>query len=218
MNTLLVLEEVSKAFGGVRALENVSLSLDGGEILAVAGPGGVGKTTLVDVIAGVHRPDSGRICFDGRDVTGFRPDRACAVGIGRSFDPPRPFGGLSVEDGVTVAALLREGEMVEARRRALEIIERLGLAAVRGLPAAALTMPERRWLELARVLATGPRLVLLDEPLAELSASDCQQIGELLRALVRRGRVGVLLTVEDACMVSGLTDRILTLDHGELVS
>ena len=217
MTGLLALEAVSKSFSGVRAVEDVSLSVPGSAIVAIAGPNGAGKTTLLDLIAGVHRPDAGTIRLGGTDIAGLPPHRACGLGIARTFQRPRPFPGMTIEDNVVVAALLREPEMAIARRRALEALEPLGLAAACGLPAAGLDMSGRKRLDLARALATRPRLLLLDEPLAGLSAVDHGAMIDFLRALKGRRGLSILLTERDPGVAALLTDRIVLLDHGEIV-
>ena len=217
MTALLALDGVSRNFAGVRAVAGVSLAVSAGTVVAVAGPNGAGKTTLLDLIAGVHRPDSGTIRLAGQDITGWRPDRTCAAGIGRTFQPPRPFGGLTVEDSVVVAALLHEPEIAVARRRALELLEPLGLAPRCDQPAASLDFSGRKRLELARALATRPRLLLLDEPLAGLEPADRDDLAGFLRGLRGRRGLAILMAEQFAEAAAALADDIIRLDHGEII-
>ena len=217
MTGLLALDTVSRSFAGVQAMFGVSLSVSSGTVIAVTGPNGAGKTTLFDLIAGVHRPDSGTIRLAGQDITGWRPDRTCAAGIGRGFAQPRPFGALTVEDSVVVAALLHEREMPVARRRAVELLEPLGLASRCDHPSASLDFSGRKRLEVARALATRPRLLLLDEPLAGLEAADRDDLAGFLHSLRGRRGLAILLAEQFPEAVAALADDIIRLDHGEII-
>jgi len=216
MTELLSLEAVSKNFDGVAAVVEVSLTVAAGASVALVGSGGAGKTTLLDLIAGALRPDQGHIRFDGREIAGLPPERVAALGIARAFDPPRPFPALSVEDNVVVGALLRERSLTEARRQALALLEPLGLAALRHRPAASLQPGERKRLDLARALATRPRLLLLDEILAEASPDEAAALAETLREFARRDGLTLLLAEHDRHTVAALAGRVLALEHGTL--
>ena len=216
MSELLTLEAVSKSFDGVAAVVEVSLALPAGESLALVGSGGAGKTTLLDMIAGALRPDQGSIRFDGREIAGLAPDRVAGLGIARVFDPPRPFPALSVAENVTVGALLRERTVGEARRQALALLEPLGLAALRHRPASRLQPGERKRLDLARALATRPRLLLLDEMLAEASPDEAAMLAETLREFTRRDGLTLLSAEHGHYAATVLAERILVLEHGEL--
>ncbi len=217
MSELLSLEAVSRSFDGVAAVTGVSFSMAAGESVAVIGGGGSGKTTLLDLIAGALRPDRGGIRFDGREIAGLAANRVAALGIARVFDPPRPFPALSVEDNVIVGALLRESAVAEARRRAVALLEPLGLAALRHRPAAGLQPGARKRLDLARALATRPRLLLLDEMLAGASPDEAAALAETLREIVRRDGTALLLAEHDRHHAAALAGRILTLEAGALL-
>jgi branched-chain amino acid transport system ATP-binding protein len=216
--TLLAVRSVSKSFRGLRAVQDVSLEVAEGAIVGLIGPNGAGKTTLFSLVAGALAPDAGEIAFAGRPIHGLRPDRVCAAGIGRTFQIVKPFGGLTVLDNVVVGALLRARSAAEARRFASAILERLGLGAKRGLPAASLTLPERKRLEVARALATRPRLLLLDEVMAGLRPAECDEMVLLFRELNRSEGVTVLLIEHVMRAVMALAARIVVLHHGQVVS
>jgi branched-chain amino acid transport system ATP-binding protein len=160
---LLEVERLTKGFGGVLAVSDVNLTLEAGELLGVMGPNGSGKTTLFNLIAGALRPDRGRIRFQGRDIAGLSPHRVCARGVARTFQLVRPFAGLSALDNVRVGCLYGRRRGADARTEALRLLALVGLEGRAATPAAALTLMDRKRLELARALATGPDLLLLDE-------------------------------------------------------
>ena len=159
MSPLLSVERVAKRFAGVRAVQDVSFTVPAGAIFAVIGPNGAGKTTLFNMIAGWFPPDEGSIAFAGERIDGLSPDRVCRRGIGRTFQIVRPFPALSVEDNVAVGALLRRNSVPAARSRAHEVLRQLDLYDKRGQQASALTLPDRKRLEVARALATDPKLL-----------------------------------------------------------
>jgi branched-chain amino acid transport system ATP-binding protein len=172
---LLVVSDVSKSFRGLRAVAGVSFAVGEGAIVGLIGPNGAGKTTTFNMVAGVFAPDVGEIRFAGRRIDGLRPDQVCAAGIGRTFQIVRPFAGLSVLDNVIVGALERSAGVAEARGAAIAILEQLGLGAKRDQPASALTLPDRKRLEVARALATR-RMLLLDEVMAGAALTECDQM------------------------------------------
>src|SRR5919201_1147675 len=171
--SMLEVRSVSKGVRGLRAVHEVSFDVPEGDIQALIGPNGAGKTTIFNMIAGVYAPDRGEILFDGRPIHGMRPEQICAAGIGRTFQIVKPFAGLSVLDNVMVGAFLRERQAPAARELSTRIVEHLGLGAKRELPASSLTLPDRKRLEVARALATRPRLLLLDEVMAGLRPTEC---------------------------------------------
>jgi branched-chain amino acid transport system ATP-binding protein len=215
---LLEVRGLSKAFRGVRAVANASFTVDEGAIVALIGPNGAGKTTIFNMIAGVLRPDGGRIGYAGRDIHGLRPDQVCAAGIGRTFQIVKPFAGLSVLDNVVVGALARSARVAEARRHALRVLERIGLDARRDLPAAALTLPDRKRLEVARALATRPRLLLLDEVMAGLRPTETDQMVAFFRELNAAEGVTILLIEHVMRAVMALAQRVVVLHHGEVIA
>lgn len=215
---MLELRRVSKSFRGLRAVEDVSFEVAERSITALIGPNGAGKTTIFNMIAGVFPPDAGEIVFAGRPIHGLRPDQICAAGIGRTFQIVKPFAGLSVLDNVMVGALLRERTSAAARRVALEVLERLHLAAKRDAPAASLTLPDRKRLEVARALATHPKLLLLDEVMAGLRPLECDQMVEFFRALNRNEGLTILLIEHVMRAVMALAGHIVVLHHGRLIA
>ena len=216
--SLLDVRSVSKSFRGLRAVHEVSFALPEGEIHALIGPNGAGKTTTFNMIAGVYAPDQGAITFAGRPIHGLRADEICAAGIGRTFQIVKPFAGLSVLDNVMVGAFLRERHAPAARALAANIVERFGLGAKRDLPAASLTLPDRKRLEVARALATRPKLLLLDEVMAGLRPTECDQMVAVFRELNRADGTTILLIEHVMRAVMALAKHIVVLHHGEVIA
>ncbi len=214
----LAVRSVSKSFRGLRAVSNVSFEVQAGHIAALIGPNGAGKTTCFNVIAGAFAPDSGEIWFEGRRIDGMRPDQICLAGIGRTFQLVKPFAGLSVLDNVIVGALRRNKSVGDARRKALTVLQRLGLEEKRDQPAAALTLPDRKRLEVARALATEPRLLLLDEVMAGLRPTETDQMVAVFRRLIEDHGITILLIEHVMRAVMALSDEIHVLHHGELIA
>jgi branched-chain amino acid transport system ATP-binding protein len=215
---LLELRGVTKSFRGLRAVHDASLEVNEGNIVGLIGPNGAGKTTVFNLIAGVFGPDSGDISFMGKPIQGLRPDEVCAAGIGRTFQIVKPFAGLTVLDNVVVGALLRERTAAGARAHALEVLEKLGLDSKAALPASSLTLPDRKRLEVARALATRPRLLLLDEVMAGLRPTECDQMVELFRGLNQAEGLSILLIEHVMRAVMALARHIVVLHHGEVIS
>ena len=214
----LELEDVSKAFRGLRAVSGATFGVDAGTIVALIGPNGAGKTTIFNLIAGVHRPDTGDIRLDARSIAGLRPDAVCAAGIGRTFQLVKPFAGLSVLENAMVGALHKERTIAGARARATAVLERLGLAEKATVAAAHLTLADRRRLEVARALATRPSLLLLDEVMAGLRPAEIDELVVVLRDIQRDEAVTILLTEHVMRAVMALSDQIVVLHHGEVVA
>ncbi len=214
---LLEVQNVEKSFRGLRAVSDVSFEVEANSIVALIGPNGAGKTTLFNLIAGALAPDNGTISFDGQPIAGLRPDQICARGIGRTFQIVKPFAGLSVLDNVTVGALQRNANVITARAVAEDILIKLGLAAKCDQPAASLTLPDRKRLEVARALATGPKLLLLDEVMAGLRPTECDEVVAILRALKQRDGMTILLIEHVMRAVMALADRVIVLHHGEII-
>jgi len=220
MTAEIILETrgLTKEFKGFVAVDNVNLSVRRGSIHALIGPNGAGKTTIFNMIAGVFPPDSGSIVFQGKEIQGLRPDQVCAAGIGRTFQIVKPFAGLSVLENVMVGAFLRESSAAGARKVATQILERLQLAAKRDLPASSLTLPDRKRLEVARALATRPRLLLLDEVMAGLRPTETDQIVEVFRDLNRKYGTTILLIEHVMRAVMALAQHVGVLHHGEVIA
>jgi branched-chain amino acid transport system ATP-binding protein len=218
-STILVVEGVSRRFGGIVAVDDVTLGLKEGEIVALIGPNGAGKTTLVNAITGVMRASSGRIRFQGEDVTAQRPFEAARRGIARTFQVVQPFPRMSVLQNVAAGALFggRHARMAEATAAAREQLEFTGLSAFADRPASALTLAGRKRLELAKSLAMQPKLLLLDEVNAGLNASEIDGALRLIRRIAERG-VTVLVIEHLMKVVLSLAERVLVLHHGELIA
>jgi branched-chain amino acid transport system ATP-binding protein len=217
MTALLSVEAVTKRFRGLVAVDEASFAVEPGEIFAVIGPNGAGKTTLFNMIAGVFAPDDGRILFGGERIDGRRPDEIARRGIGRTFQIVRPFPALTVEENVIVGALLRADGVDAARQHAHELLRRLDLYDRRARPAASLTLPDRKRLEVARALATRPRLLLLDEVMAGLRPTETDRMVAILRELVGGG-LTILLIEHVMRAVMALATRVLVLHHGAAIA
>ena len=218
MSALLEVRGISKSFRGLRAVTDASFDVPQGTIRALIGPNGAGKTTCFNVIAGVFRPDAGAILFSGTPIHGLRPDQVCGAGIGRTFQIVKPFAGLSVLDNVVVGALKRAPSVSAAKKRAAEIVEKLGLASKQDQMASSLTLPDRKRLEVARALATRPKLLLLDEVMAGLRPTECDQMVEVFREINRADGLTILLIEHVMRAVMALAQHVIVLNHGEVIA
>jgi branched-chain amino acid transport system ATP-binding protein len=217
MTALLSVDAVSKRFRGLQAVDAVTLRIASGELFAIIGPNGAGKTTLFNMIAGEIAPDQGSISFGAERIDGLAPDRICRRGIGRTFQLVRPFPALSVEDNVVVGALLRRPAVEEARAHAHDTLRRFDLFDKRSQRASALTLPDRKRLEVARALATQPRLLLLDEVMAGLRPTETDRMIAILRELNAAG-LTILLIEHVMRAVMALAMRVLVLHHGAAIA
>ncbi len=213
---LLEVAGLSKRFGGLQAVRDLSLEMARGEVLGLIGPNGAGKTTAFNLVSGFLAPDAGQIRFDGRSVVGLKPHAICRLGLARTFQIVRPFPRLSVLDNVRVGALARRPRMADARGQARAVIDRVGLGAKAEQPAAGLTLPERKRLELARALATEPTLLLLDEVMAGLNPTEIEAIVALIKRINADG-VSILLIEHNMRAVMTLSHRIVVLNFGEKI-
>lgn len=213
MTALLSVNGLSKRFRGLVAVDGVSFDVQQGEIFAVIGPNGAGKTTLFNMIAGAFAPSDGTITFDGARIEGRRADQICERGIGRTFQIVRPFPGLSVEDNIMVGALLRAPNHQAALEKTHEVMWQLDLFEKRSRQASGLTLPDRKRLEVARALATSPKLLLLDEVMAGLRPTETDRMVQILRQLNRNG-LTILLIEHVMRAVMALASRVLVLHHG----
>ncbi|MBV8239325.1 MAG: ABC transporter ATP-binding protein [Hyphomicrobiales bacterium] len=218
MSALLSIDAVSKRFRGLLAVDNVSFRVAQGSIFAVIGPNGAGKTTLFNIIAGMSAPDRGSITFAGERIDGLTPDEICRRGIGRTFQLVRPFPALSVEDNVAIGAMLHRHDPALARRRAHEVLKQLDLFGKRHQPASALTLPDRKRLEVARALATDPKLLLLDEVMAGLRPAETDRMVSVLTTLNREAGLTILLIEHVMRAVMALAARVLVLHHGAAIA
>jgi branched-chain amino acid transport system ATP-binding protein len=213
----LVVQSIEKSFRGLRAVAGASFEVGEGEIVGLIGPNGAGKTTIFNLLAGALTPDRGEILFGAHSIAGLRPDRICRLGVGRTFQITRPFAGLSVLENVTVGALACERSVGAARAHAAKVLERLGFAGKAHVPAASLTLPERKRLEIARALATRPRLLLLDEVMAGLRPTETEQLIQVFRELNREG-LTILMIEHVMRAVMALAQQIVVLHHGEVIA
>jgi len=214
---MLEVSGISKSFGGLKAVDGASLDVQAGEIVALIGPNGAGKTTLFAALAGFHRPDAGRVVFDGRDITGLPPHRICAAGMVRTFQITQPFAKITVRENIMVGAYLRIEDRSKARDRAEAVAAQVGMAAQLDRLGADLTVAGRKRLELARALATGPRLLLLDEVMAGLNPTEITEIVEVIRA-IRASGVTILLIEHVMQAVTSLADRAYVLNQGRMIA
>ena len=213
---LLELEGVTKTFGGVAALSEVSFDVAEGEILGIIGPNGAGKTTLLNNISGVYKPDQGRIRFNGQDITGVAPHRIAALGVGRTFQVVKPFQSMTVRENAAVGALFGSSQLrpKEAFRAADAILELVGLAPKRLMTVGSLTIPDRKRLEVARALATRPKLLLLDEVMAGLNPVEVDSALEMVRTVHQSG-VTIVLIEHVMRVVVGVCSRAVVLHFGK---
>jgi branched-chain amino acid transport system ATP-binding protein len=218
MAALLELSSVSKSFAGLKAVQDVSFSVPEGSIVALIGPNGAGKTTCFNLVAGVYRPDAGEVKLGGGRIDGWRSDQICRAGVGRTFQLVKPFAGLTVMENVIVGALNATAGVREARQKAGEVIEQLGLGPKRDHMASSLTLPERKRLEVARALATGPKILLLDEVMAGLRPTEMDHMVAVLREL--NGRLGLTILLIEHVMraVMALSAQVIVLHHGEVIA
>ena len=214
---MLTLESVTKRFGGLTAVRAVSLEVGRGDLLGIIGPNGAGKTTLFNVIAGYYRPEEGRIVFEGRDVTGLPAHAISRLGLTRTFQIVKPFGNLSVADNVMIGALTRLQRVRDARVEAERVIALCGLGPHAAARARALPIGLRKRLEVARALATRPRLLLLDEVMAGLNPSELTGIIDLVRRVHAEGVTLIVIEHVMAAMMR-LAQRIVMLHHGEKIA
>lgn len=215
--SLLEVRDLAKSFAGLRALRGVSLTVEEGDLVGIIGPNGAGKTTLFSVIAGQIPPTSGRVFFDGREITGRRADRVARLGLVRTFQLMRPFESMTVLDNVAVAAHAHHRRRRAARDAAAEVIARVGLEPWRDRPAGVLPTAGLKRLELARALALRPRLLLLDEVLAGLVPTERAPLIDLLRSLRAQG-ITIVFIEHIMAAVMALSDRVLVLHEGQVLA
>ena len=231
MTPLLAIENLSKRFGGLHAVADVSLAVTPGEICSVIGPNGAGKTTLFNMVAGVLRPDEGAITFAGERIDGRRPDEIARHGIGRTFQNMRPFRHLPIIANVMVPLVAprarRGGEWVKSiEARAMDALEFVGISDMALEPAAALSQGDLKRLEVARAIATEPELLLLDEPLGGLNPAESELLARSIRRLHKGGRFGRLHSEGPAVVMiehklkelMSIADRVIVMDHGEVLA
>lgn len=214
---LLTVEGVTKHFGGLTAINNVSLHVSPGEVLGLIGPNGAGKTTLFNMIAGTMPVSGGQIFLGGEPMLGLKPNNVCKLGLSRTFQITKPFLQLDVHENVLVGAFNHTAKLAEARGKAEETLEFVGLESKRHQQASTLTVPERKRLELARALATSPRLLLLDESMAGLNP---REQDEMIALIMKIRESGVTLFVIEHAMkvVMSISNRVVVIHHGEKIA
>jgi branched-chain amino acid transport system ATP-binding protein len=218
MGALLEVQGISKSFSGLRAVQDVSFAVPEGEIVGLIGPNGAGKTTCFNLIAGVYRPDAGSVRLAGAEISGWRPDQVCRAGLARTFQLVKPFADLTVMENVIVGALNNCRTVSEAREKAAQVIAKLGLGGKRDQVAKALTLPERKLLEVARALATEPRILLLDEVMAGLRPTEMNTMVSLFRELSASSGLTILLIEHVMRAVMALSRTVVVLHHGQVIA
>ena len=215
---LLALERCTKRFGGLVANREVSLAIEPREIVGLIGPNGAGKTTLFNCISGHYHPEEGRVLFDGHDVTRTRPDRVCRLGIARTWQIVRVFGRMTALDNVICGALKRTNRLGEAQARAARLLAFTGLAGKESVLAANLTLADKKRLEITRALATEPRLLLLDEAMSGLTATETAAAVELVRRIHAELDLAICVVEHVMEVVMPLSHRVIVLDHGDKIA
>jgi len=216
-NTLLEIENLTKAFGGLLALNHLSFNVEEGEILGLIGPNGAGKTTTFNIISGFHKPDSGSVRFMGKNISGHSASETCREGIARTFQQVRTFPTLTGLDNIVCGAFCRTNNLEESKREASRVIEWLGLDKERDTAVKELTLAERKLIEVGRAVATKPKLLLLDEVVAGLNPTEVDRIIGLIKEI---NKSGITLVVVEHVMkvVMSVSDRIVVLDRGAEVA
>ena len=217
MTDALVIKDLSKRFGGLRAVQDVSFTVRENETVALIGPNGAGKTTSFHLITGFHRADSGSVEAFGRQIVGLKPHQVCALGLARTFQVAKPFGAMTVLANVMTGAFLRDRHVAAARQRAREAIDFVGLSAREQTPARDLTTIDPRRLEMARALATQPRILLLDEVMAGLNPSEIDQAVALVGKLSQRG-LTIVIVEHVMRAIMAVARHIVVLDHGQKIA
>jgi ABC-type branched-subunit amino acid transport system ATPase component len=215
---LLELKNVSKRFGGLKAVNDVTFSVEAGEVAFMVGPNGAGKTTLFNLITNVYPSDSGTILFEGRDITHITPDRAAKLGIGRTFQIVKPLRNLTVLENVMLGAFLHTSSPAVAESESIKVLRFLGMEKFMQLPARGMGLPMLKRLEIARALATKPKMMLLDEVVAGLPTSEALKLAELLKRLPEWGIAAIGGVEHVMAVVMKIADRVVVLDHGVLIA
>ncbi|OGP91191.1 MAG: ABC transporter ATP-binding protein [Deltaproteobacteria bacterium RBG_16_48_10] len=215
---ILEARNLTKYFGVLAAVHSVDFSVEKGEILGMIGPNGAGKSTLFNVVMGVYRPDKGEVVFKGKMISGLKPHRICRAGIAKTSQMVQPFNQMSVFENVLVGGLHGKGlPLSRAGKEAEEILEFVGLGGLKERPSGSIPVPARRRLELARALATGAEIILLDENMAGLNPTEIEEVLRLLREIRKQGKT--LIVVEHIMrVIMGISDRIMVLNYGEKIA
>lgn len=214
---ILNVNNISKSFGGLKALQNITFKAEKGKITAIIGPNGAGKTTLFNVINGFYKPDKGKIFFKNHDITGLKPHKICQLGIARTFQIVKPLSKLNVLENVIASSYLRTNSYHKAEEIAKEILEFTGLIDDKNKLAKSLPLGKRKRLEIARALATQPELLLLDEAFAGLNPAELDLSIELVRNITKKG-ISILIIEHHMKVIMQLSDHIIVLDYGEKIA
>jgi branched-chain amino acid transport system ATP-binding protein len=214
----LSVKGISKRFRGLAAVSDVSFDVTAGAIHALIGPNGAGKTTIFNMIAGVYRPDTGTVQLDGMTLNGKRPDQICRAGVGRTFQLVRPFHALTVEDNVAIGALAWTDDIAEARDHAAGVLKLIGLEDKRHALPDSITLPDRKQLEVARALATKPKLLLLDEVMAGLRPTETDRMVAIFRKLNEETGLTILLIEHVMRAVMALSRHIVVINYGKVIA
>lgn len=214
---LLEVQGITKRFGGLVAVNSLSLSVGKGQIVALIGPNGAGKTTAFNVIAGFYQPNGGNVIFDGSEIINLRPDQVCKRGLVRTFQIVRPFGGISVLENVMIGAYNNTNKDNIARGHAYEVLEFMNMKSWANKKASGLPIAGRKQLEMARALATQPKMILLDETMAGLRPSETEEIIEVVRNISKQG-IAILLVEHVMKVVMSLAENVIVIHHGEKIS
>ena len=217
MSTLLQTKGLTKNFGGLAANTNIQLSVEVGQIVGLLGPNGAGKTTLFNCIAGYHKIDSGTILFNGKPIANLPPNEICTLGIARTFQLVKIFGDMSVLDNVMAGAFLRHKRAEDAKKKALEILEYMGMENKRDILCETLTLSDKKHVEIARALATEPSLLLLDEALAGLTGEEMQNSVAMIVSIAKTG-IAILIVEHVMEVIMPISDKVIVLDHGEKIA
>lgn len=214
---LLKVEGLTKYFGGLRAVHGLSFEVRSGEILGLIGPNGAGKTTAFNLIAGFIRPTGGQVLLEGENIVGMKPYAVTRKGIARTFQIVKPFRKLNVLENVTLAAFMRTSSRSEAEHEARQVLERMGLGSKILTLATDLTLSEQKRLEIARALATGPKLLLLDEPMSGLNATEIEQASLLVREICKEG-VTIIWVEHVLKAIMNSSNRVVVINQGEKIA
>jgi len=216
-NSLLSVDSVTKRFGGIQAVGGVSLELEHQEIIGIIGPNGAGKTSFFNLLSGMFIPDTGTVMFDGQDITHTDPATRARMGVGRTFQVVRPFKGMTVAENVMVPLLVNDSGVSKAHRKAVELLGDLGIPQLADTPTEALTLAQRKRVEVARALATEPKLLLLDEVLAGLNSREVIDVLPFVTTVRDRG-VTILMIEHIVSAVMEVSNRMMVLDHGKVLA
>jgi len=220
---LLKVKNIIKSFRGIKALDDVSLHISPGEIVGLIGPNGAGKTTLFNIITGVYKPDKGEVYFNGKQITGLRPYKICKMGIARTFQLVKPISSLTVLENVAVASIFGKSEektwsLLDAENEALKTLEYVGLLSKKDLYPSELTVAEQKKMELARALATNPKLLLLDELLAGLNLTEMDEMLNKLKELHESKKLTIVIVEHVMHAVMNISQRIIVLHYGRKIA